>query len=759
MKSTINLDPIIRKVNDQTPTVAGEEIIVTIDLSTRKAIEKTFLVRWLGNFQDFLVANSLNPMRTAGGTLSKYFVRDTEQDRTLALDVTVAVSCPPGNETRVAEALCSEGTPSQVFTNMLERWIREFIPMGDEAQFIDTYDSARHQLEKHLVIRADQQTGLELRAKVTLSAEGEVPREIVVGPIEIGVRLQDYQGEQKVTVEAGLALDPEYYVNAFVFQEKRDSAEETFKRCLREYFTQQVTLDQFNHQIQYPYLKALLQQALSTALRPVGRRLSFINFSNQDRDGSREFVPVTYLYKHVIPGRAEPVDINNTVQLYCENSAIFKASGIADLEAWTKSSLEIVLRRHLIGKTYVDLLLRFAELEQLIKRELSARAAVVGYKVDHLVSLPKLKEIELKDAFTLDLDDTFETELDGFEVQLKFSIKLRIPNLQAIEKYLNWGRDVKEAIKDVVHNEARQCLRSVHPERFYLYFNHAIESSSQDLSDDGRMAVKDLLTKRITDSLVAKFRAEISYVLPRVGSTKLTERYNNLCYVIRQFRVSIETPDPHGTESLVLTGNFELRGVYSDSAGWQRFSALRLDLDGLQAQLETHLKAELKTFYQSSFMFQNSIGREQVFKLVRTYAGNYMRQEFGLIIHLTNLDRNATEVEGHQRQFLIELENDKLAALTEQSQRIVDNLKLLRTKRLNILSVFPIDKETLEETDESIKLLEAELEAVTMIRYGDHRVGHRLEQQIPDELPQLDETVHVAIQPEAQPAYKRELGD
>src|SRR6185295_15663739 len=137
------------------------------------------------------------------------------------------------------------------------------------------------------------------------------------------------------------------------------------------------------------HFKQPLQQALTAALQRVGRRLSFINFFSSENIIGQippEFVGVTYNHSHEIPGRTQPVHITNTVQLYCENSVAFRASGVTDLESWVCDTLNVILKRHLIGQTYVDLLLFFEPLEQSIKRGLSDRAALIGYKVDHLLS-------------------------------------------------------------------------------------------------------------------------------------------------------------------------------------------------------------------------------------------------------------------------------------------------------------------------------------------------------------------------------------
>jgi hypothetical protein len=763
MKNTINLDQVIRKLDGQTPRLmAGEEVMVTIDLGTGKAVDKTFLVR-VGGYRDYLVANNRNPTRAGSGKLSPYYVRDAQNERTLALDIGItACFCPEGAEAKVAEAMHGEQSPSHIFAGMLERWVHEFIAPGDEGRFIDSYDAAREPLETHLARRASAQAGLELRPKVSLSAENAVPREIVIGPIEIGVRLQDYKQQQSITVEAGLTLDEQNYVKAYVFQEGCDSPEELFKRHLREYFDAQVTLQQFSQGLQYPNFKQPLLQTLSATLTRVGRRVSFVNFSTSKEKITAvppEFVAVTFPYSHHIPGRTQPVLIHNTVQLYCENSAAFLASDeVSDeteLHAWVKSRLNVILKRHLIGKTYVDLLLRFTPLEQSIKRELSARAAGIGYKVDHLVSIPSLKEIdELTNPFDLSFDDNFETKLDNFEVQLKFDFKLCIPNLQTVEKYLNRDADVKEVIKGVVLSETRQILRNIHPERFYLYFNHPDEDAPNEAE---RVAVKELLNGKIEECLRREFGAEIFGLTTRVGHTDLTERYNQLCFVIREFSVSIESTDPQGTESLALTGNFEVRGVYPDSKGWQRFSTMRLDLDGLRTQLQNHLKAELKTYYQSGFMFQNRVARRQVFTVVGSYASQYMRREFGLIIHLTNLDRNTTEAERNQRQLLNELEEERLNANLDQGKLLVEKLRGLRKRRITLMSVSPVDQEELREVDESIRLLQAELDSITSERFGQHRLAATLESQRPDELPRDGEVSHASVQYELGSAPKGQL--
>src|SRR5689334_1137130 len=151
MNNIVNLDLIIRKADPSLSVVPGEEKLITIELASSQAIEKTLLVRFAGNFQDYIVANNRNPLRTISAKLPTHYVRDGNNSRTLAIDIALeAIGCPAGKEAKVAEALHGQLTPGQIFAGLIQRWVREFIAPGDEARFIDTYDAARHHLEQHI---------------------------------------------------------------------------------------------------------------------------------------------------------------------------------------------------------------------------------------------------------------------------------------------------------------------------------------------------------------------------------------------------------------------------------------------------------------------------------------------------------------------------------------------------------------------------------------------------------------------------------
>jgi hypothetical protein len=169
------------------------------------------------------------------------------------------------------------------------------------------------------------------------------------------------------------------------------------------------------------------------------------------------------------------------------------------------------------------------------------------------------------------------------------------------------------------------------------------------------------------------------------------------------------------------------------------------------------LKSELKTYYQSEFMFQNQVARRQVFELVRNYATTYMYREFGLIVHLTNLDRNTTEAESGQRELINDIEKKRLNAAREQGEDLVNKIKALKRRRTNLLSVDPDDEEGLETINNNIRLLEEELDSITSPRFGQHHLAAALESQRPDEVPREGEANHVSVQYELDSEAKGQL--
>src|SRR5262245_49641970 len=119
MTNIVNLDAIIHVAGGSSTQVPGEEKLITSDLTTSKAIEKTLFVRVGGNFQDYIVANNRNPVHNVSASALTYYVHDTLNSRTLSIEIGVIdVNCPAGNETKVAESLHGRQAPGQIFVGL-----------------------------------------------------------------------------------------------------------------------------------------------------------------------------------------------------------------------------------------------------------------------------------------------------------------------------------------------------------------------------------------------------------------------------------------------------------------------------------------------------------------------------------------------------------------------------------------------------------------------------------------------------------------
>src|SRR5216683_605682 len=113
------LDAIIHKVPPRTKVNPPAERLVIIDCKTKKF--------WtFGELRYYLVVNTSDGENPAEYQVPA-IIPDIENDRSLGLNVKCWISCPPGNEDKVAEALFSTEQPTTaVFEKLIKKWIDEF---------------------------------------------------------------------------------------------------------------------------------------------------------------------------------------------------------------------------------------------------------------------------------------------------------------------------------------------------------------------------------------------------------------------------------------------------------------------------------------------------------------------------------------------------------------------------------------------------------------------------------------------------------
>lgn len=162
------LDQVIRTVDAVTQTERTGEKRVIVNTVTRTAVS-VGQVRQAAALKYFLVS-------ATASARCQTFVNfgDTNRGRTGGLCVEFNASCPEGREERVAEALCDDPSPGDVFVGKIRGWVSEYVGRRPEA-FIGRFFQAKRELEARLAARALAETGLQVTAEISLSSEDEVP--------------------------------------------------------------------------------------------------------------------------------------------------------------------------------------------------------------------------------------------------------------------------------------------------------------------------------------------------------------------------------------------------------------------------------------------------------------------------------------------------------------------------------------------------------------------------------------------------------
>jgi hypothetical protein len=673
MAQTYPLDKVIRIVNSAHAIGSPQEHIVVIDVESGKAIEiidstgSTQLQRVgiLGRFKDrkyFLVANNTDSRNEAEGRVPTFSLRDFVRKWTLGLEVNYLASCRPSNEAKVAEGLCGGSHPGAVLNDSITRWMKDFAG-SRPADLIENYYSKKVDLEAHIAARALDEVGLNLQAIVRLESEREALNPIDIGPVHLPVRVKDYDEEQDLRLKAEIQVDPQRKIYAILYRHQIPRLGDLLKAETRKYFAAAVSLHQFHAELRSPGLKAGLTSHLNSVLRPFGRQIGFLSFeqkNNGERLDQAFFEARENVEFEEVKEYEEKVVIKNTVQMTLRDYALYKNDGSKDLNLWIKMNLKEVIREVLFGKRYIDLLIGFEPLEREIKAKLSIRAEAIGYSIKHLITVPDLPPYDWLENFTLEVEREYDTNTPKFPVKLGVIVTARIRRLKDIESFLNRRQDVPKLMKSAIEDEARRFLHTVDPERFYLRFSYTEPEEKEE-------AIEEALKKLIEQRLEEKFKAEVISIVFKMLDTEVTEIWSLL--EKSEGNLEIKLPSFSDVEGVTYRGRIRVESIHA--RGWNRFRTSNPEMDRICRRLEEHVVAQLGTFANFDLVYTNLESQRQVERLIETLVKKFAVEEFGLVVRVNNIRREATGIEIDEKERILgllearkALEKERIAEIT-----------------------------------------------------------------------------------------------
>jgi hypothetical protein len=694
MSQTYPLDRVIRIVESGQPSNSPAEQIVVIDNESRQAIEivdakgRTQLER-IGLLRRafierkyFLVANNSDIRNEAEGRVSTFSLRDFARKWTLGLDVSYLASCRPGNEAKVAEALCVGSHPGAVLNDLVTRWLKEFAG-ADPGDLIENYYSRKTELEDYIAAKALDEAGMNLKVVVRLPSEREALEPIRIRALHFPVRAKDGEEEEPLKLEAEVQVDPQRKIYAVLYRSQSDRVEELIRTRTREFFAANVSLHKFHSELRSSGLKAELTSYLDAVLRPFGRKIGFISLTERDVKPPEGFFEARKVVEFDdIQEYEEKVAIKNIVQMNLQDYGLYKNAGSKDLNIWIEENLTEVIKQVLFGKRYIDLLIKFEPLEREIKDKLSVRAEAIGYSIKQLITVPDLEPYDWKENFTLEVEDEFETNTPKFPVKLAIFVTARIPRLQDIETFLNRRQNVPRLMKDAIINETRLQLHKVDPERFYMHFSYAEP-------EDTEKAVDEILRELIETKLAEKFKADVISIVFKVLDTEITDVWSKL--EKSEGSLEIKLPSFSDVEGVTYRGRIRVEAIHSK--GWTRFRTSNPDIERICRRLEEHVLARLGSFANADLVYTNIEAQRQVEQIIEGLAKKFAVEEFGVVIRVTSIRRDVTPIELEAKLGI---------------QQILNALKQLEEQRLSEI-IAGGNPERIKAIEDRITILEADL--------------------------------------------------
>lgn len=574
------------------------------------------------------------------------------EKHTINVNVTLQPIYTPGTEDKLAAVLLDRLRPGTAIGEKVKEWASAYIRDSQFDLFQD-YETQRQILQDYLKKRLLDEIGLNFQIK--LSLEGEESLEpIPLGPLQFSVRLKDYAQTQDLRLETGLRIetaltvDEQNKINAVLYQSTEltrgleGMLTQLIKERVQTYFARNVTLGSFHTELQTDSLQQDLIKELNDALKSVGRKIDYITlkgvFATPSYFETQQGVAI-YLSQY-----PDPIILHSKVQLALRDNNAYLMAQTPELDVWFEKMLQRVIHTALFGASYTDLLLRFEPLEKQIKETLKAETAKIGYDLKQLIIIPELEPLNWLKHISIEVEDSFETRLAGFNVSLSLFIVAKIRSLRDVEIYLNQGQDVPELMREAALGVTRQYLHGIEPERFYMRFYYSDEEHPDEFP------VEKELIERITEVLEEKFHADVSKVILKVGRDEVISRMQVLQRVGSSFE--FEVKPLRGGEPVHFSGIFRVRAI--DSKGWSRFHRRKFDIKDVRGHLENHLRVTLRTLSTEELAYKELGSLRKLMNLIGDMANQCVREEFGLVISVDMVDRELTTLEMEMNKEFIE---------------------------------------------------------------------------------------------------------
>ncbi len=722
----LELEGIVRKITS-TQTLknqSGDKRMIIVDESSGKVVSKT---RPFRRYRKYLVYAD----QVLKGSAEEIVIEDFSTLDSLYLQVSYKVQCSYDRAEQLIESLFfgSGEYPKRRLNALIERFIEEYIEKFDSTtEFFQKFYEYRSNLLTDLKKRVEREIGLRFSGHVSLKYEDEIKAiEVEDGFFEVFVK--NYDRGMQLKYKAQLDILPNAKIKAILRFDKQGELKKIIRSQIKKEMLETIALDDFIGS--FDLVKEKVTSSLNKVLEKEGRYIShlLIESENLVTDSEREFILDEYIVGCKL--KDSSINITHNLILTLDDLGKYKSSTIKDLDKWVKGKLNSITKNVLFGKTYLDLILSHGEGTSKfdgdgIKDQMELEAGKIGFKVQQLISIPKVKPLELMDGFSFDVGEKAELSTINTRIKIKLivSVSGRIMDLRKIEKYINPNIDITAKMKEKVLQSVKQVIDKIEPERYYIRFKYA----DQTLGDS--RSVEAELIDVISKGLKKEFHASELVIPPKPLDTDITVRFAELKSQFCKF--SFKTfPFREGGQGETVKFNvmYQIENVHPN--GWhqfqsKKFNSIEEEIDQISTLLKEHLRNTLSTIKSEEIIYKTHIDVNKLTQIANLQLTPIISKTFGLIIKIIFMGRESTQLEDRfheRRQKVIDIHDEKIK-IEKKTSIALANLKVTELdsliERYQQLQAIPeyANSDELESVKKKIEGFSSEL--------NDMDIGHGL---------------------------------
>lgn len=342
------------------------------------------------------VVNTKDGSSIAEGSGLIVEVKDITTGRQLDISIDYRVRYDSIDKEKVAKKLFTTGKRvEEEIVQKIRSWVNYHLH-GFEGEFIDQYSKKVTELKQYLQNTAREEIGIQIDLKISLNQKVEA---IEIPSSEITVHVSDSDESLDLTIQTKLSVVDE--IKAISYSKKWGTIQLTnlLKEEIKQYLQSNITISQFCYELKDKVRDALVAH-LNQVLADKGRKIDRLNLNSKIVSSSlapKELVEIKHTVKCKVQNYSELIPVENTLQMLPQDVRRYISAQSPNLQAWVESKLEKIIKPLLLRKRYIEILDDFQKESDKIRESMDKEADSIGYAVEHIVSLPKIEHLKLRE--------------------------------------------------------------------------------------------------------------------------------------------------------------------------------------------------------------------------------------------------------------------------------------------------------------------------------------------------------------------------